>query len=184
MFTQVGQKKKKTKIPRKCHYKEAQPSWGTKRRRDEEQTMTKQMKTTVAERKKNCKRGVNLEQLVEKTTGVLKPVLFLWNITFNSDAFPNYKHMFSLHKGPLPHQWNSTVKHIYRIWPNYCTYPYKRTVKQFHSLQIIASVLFVCFFIKAYFVDTHLNCIDKSMQFKWVPTAYAFIKRRKNTIIA
>ena len=28
---------------------------------------------------------------------------------------------------------------IYRIPPNYHTYPYKRTVKQFHSLQITAS---------------------------------------------
>ena len=35
---------------------------------------------------------------------------------------------------------------------------------------------FLIFFIKAYVVGTHLNCIDKSMQFKRVPTAYAFIK--------
>ena len=40
--------------------------------------------------------------------------------------------------------------HTYRIWPNYCSYPYKRTVKQFCSLQITASVLFVYFFVKAY----------------------------------
>ena len=26
-------------------------------------------------------------------------------------------------------------------------------------------------------MGTHLNCIDKSMQFKWVPTTYAFIKK-------
>ena len=32
-------------------------------------------------------------------------------------------------------------------------------------------------FIKTYVVGTHLNCIDKSMQFKWVPTTYAFIKK-------
>ena len=31
--------------------------------------------------------------------------------------------------------------------------------------------------INAYVVGTHLNCIDKSMQFKWVPTTYAFIKK-------
>ena len=31
---------------------------------------------------------------------------------------------------------------------------------------------FLIFFIKAYVVDTHLNCIDKSMQFKWVPITY------------
>ena len=30
----------------------------------------------------------------------------------------------------------------YRIWPNYRTYPYKRTVKKFRSLQITTSVLF------------------------------------------
>ena len=58
------------------------------------------------------------------------------------------------------------VARSYRIRPNYRTYSYKRTVKQFHSLQIIASVLFVYFFLKAYVVGTHLNCIDLSMQFK------------------
>ena len=65
----------------------------------------------------------------------------------------------------------------YRILPNYRTYSYdKRSVKQFRSLQITASVVFVYFFIKAYVVDTHLNCIDvSSMQFKWVPTSYDFI---------
>ena len=70
----------------------------------------------------------------------------------------------------------------YLPWPNYRTYSYKRTVKQFHSLQIIASVLFVYFFIKAYVVGTHLNCIDLSMQFKWVPSTYVLIKkiRKKN----
>ena len=35
--------------------------------------------------------------------------------------------------------------------------PYKRTVKQFWSLQITARVLFVYFFIKAYVVGTHLT---------------------------
>ena len=28
-------------------------------------------------------------------------------------------------------------------------------------------------------MGTHLNCIDKSMQFKWVPITYAFIIRQK-----
>ena len=31
--------------------------------------------------------------------------------------------------------------------------------------------------LNAYVVGTHLNCIDKSMQFKWVPTTYAFVKK-------
>ena len=47
---------------------------------------------------------------------------------------------------------------IYRIRPNYCTYPYKSTVKKFHSPQITASALFVFFFIQTYVVGTHLNC--------------------------
>ena len=34
----------------------------------------------------------------------------------------------------------------YHMWHNYRTYPCKRTVKQFHSLQVTASVLFVYFF--------------------------------------
>ena len=33
------------------------------------------------------------------------------------------------------------------------------------------------FFIKAYVVGIHLNCIYLSMQFKWVPTTYAIIKK-------
>ena len=67
----------------------------------------------------------------------------------------------------------------------YRIYPYKRTVKQFRSLQITASVLFVYFFIKAYVVGIHLNSIDLSMQFKCVPTIYALIKkvRKKLQII-
>ena len=70
----------------------------------------------------------------------------------------------------------------YLIRPNYSTYPYKYIVKQFRSLQITDSVFFVYFFIKTYVVGTHLNCIDLSMQFKWVPTIYACKKkiRKKN----
>ena len=55
------------------------------------------------------------------------------------------------------------VKYQYHIQPYYHTYPYKHTVKLFRSFQITASVLFVYFFIKAYFVGTHLNYIDLSM---------------------
>ena len=39
---------------------------------------------------------------------------------------------------------------------------------------------FLYFFTKAYVVGTHLNCIDKSMQFKWVPTTYAFVGTHLN----
>ena len=40
---------------------------------------------------------------------------------------------------------------------------------------------FFFFVYKAYVVGNHLNCIDKcinkSMQWKWVSTTYAFIKK-------
>ena len=45
----------------------------------------------------------------------------------------------------------------YRIRSNYRTYPYKRTVKQFRTLRITASVLFGYLFIKAYAVGTHFK---------------------------
>ena len=77
----------------------------------------------------------------------------------------------------------SIVSKEYHIRPNYCIYPYKHTVKQFSSLQITASVLFVYFFIKAYVVGTNLNCINLLMQFKWVPILCTFMKkiRQKKT---
>ena len=71
----------------------------------------------------------------------------------------------------------------YRIRSNYRTYPYKRTVKKFRSLQITASVIFLYFFLKAYVVGTHLNFFDLSMQFKRVPTTYASIKKIRNNHI-
>ena len=37
-------------------------------------------------------------------------------------------------------------------------------------------VFYFDFLYKAYVVGTHLNCIDKSMQFSWVPTTDAFLK--------
>ena len=37
--------------------------------------------------------------------------------------------------------------------------------------------IFLIFFINAYVVGTHLNYVNKLMQFKWVPTTYAFIKK-------
>ena len=38
-------------------------------------------------------------------------------------------------------------------------------------------VLIFFFFLKEYVVGTYLNCIDKSIQSKWVPTTYACIKK-------
>ena len=36
---------------------------------------------------------------------------------------------------------------------------------------------FLIVFIKAYVVGNHLNCLDKSRQFKCVPATYDFIKK-------
>ena len=52
-----------------------------------------------------------------------------------------------------------------------------------YAMFVVFIFVFLIFFIKAYFVGTHLNCIDKSTQFKWVSTIYAFIKKgTKNTL--
>ena len=68
---------------------------------------------------------------------------------------------------------------MYHIGPNYCTHSYKRTVKEFPSLQITACVLFVFYLFKAYVVGIHLNCINLSMHFQLVTTTYAFIKKQE-----
>ena len=71
---------------------------------------------------------------------------------------------------------------------NFVSTSIKGTLKQslVKDLSIDAYAMFSCyffffffliFFIKTYVVGTHLNCIDKRMQFKWVPTTYAFIKK-------
>ena len=60
------------------------------------------------------------------------------------------------------------------------TLPIKDTLqKQISAKALFSDVydFFLIFFIKTYVVGTHLNCMDKSMQFKWVPTTYAFIKK-------
>ena len=51
-----------------------------------------------------------------------------------------------------------------------------RSTKDFFNV-VYAMNFFSIFYIKAYVVGTHLNCIDKSMQFKWVTTTYVFIKK-------
>ena len=57
----------------------------------------------------------------------------------------------------------------------------KKTAKDLsnnaYAMFLYVFFFFLIFFIKAYVVGTHLNCIDKSMQFKWVPTPYAFTKK-------
>ena len=52
----------------------------------------------------------------------------------------------------------------------------QRPVKDLSNDAYAMLLCFLIFLIKAYIVGTHLNCIDKSMQFKWVPTTYTFIK--------
>ena len=63
-------------------------------------------------------------------------------------------------------------------------YPGKGTLKTRSAKDLLndayAMFLCVCFFFliffrKVYVVGIHLNCID--LQFQWVPTTYAFIKK-------
>ena len=56
----------KEKIPWKYHNHEAQPSRGTKRKRDEDQIRTMQTPYMKPQTKKNCKRGIALERSVGK----------------------------------------------------------------------------------------------------------------------
>ena len=115
-------------------------------------------------------------------------VLLQWNIPlYHSSRQLGYldEYVFLIHENMLIHTKALLIIYTflwelldtYCIRPNYCTYSYKRTVKQFRSLQITASVLLVYFLIKAYVVGTHLNCIALSMQFKWVLATYACIKK-------
>ena len=93
-------------------------------------------------------------------------------------------------------------KEAYCIRPNYCTvhsfskllgklvvkyvptntkgtFKKKKDQRRSHQMMLMLCFcdLFLIFCIKAYVVGTHLNCIDKSKQFKWVPTTYAFVKK-------
>ena len=49
----------------------------------------------------------------------------------------------------------------------------KKDQKKYFFFDDESGIFFLIFFIQAYVVSTQLNCIDKSMQFKWVPTTYA-----------
>ena len=91
-----------------------------------------------------------------------------------------------------------TFAQYYRIRPNYrtvrlgfsylqdtlicgqiCIYllriHYKKDQKRTHLMMTMW--FFLTFFTKAYVVGTHLNCTDLSMQFKWVSSTYAFVKK-------
>ena len=48
--------------------------------------------------------------------------------------------------------------------------------QRIYMMMFMRFFFLLIFFIKAYVVGTHLNCINKSMQFKWVPTTYALNK--------
>ena len=81
-------------VPRKCHNYEAQPSRGTKRRRDEKQIMTE----TNAKYEPQPLQQINLLG----TSSYIQ-----------ADEAPNYKHMFGPHRGSPSHQQNITNKYIH-----------------------------------------------------------------------
>ena len=56
-------------------------------------------------------------------------------------------------------------------------------VKQFSNLKDYNQCTFIYFFMKkTYVVGTHLNCLDKSRQFKRVATTYDYIKKTESNI--
>ena len=70
-------------------------------------------------------------------------------------------------------------KHVVKYVPTYTKGTLLKKLRKDLSNNAYAMFLYVFFFnflYKAYVVGTHLNCIDKSMQFKWVPTTYAHMK--------
>ena len=98
-------------------------------------------------------------------------------------------------KGPNQCTVQFDLSHYYRILPNYphCAFrTFKITGKTCSKIStkkekkmtswddylIFMPYFFLIFFIKAYVVGTHLNCLDLSRQFKWVPTTYAFRKKQ------
>ena len=96
------------KIPRECHNHEAQSSRGSKRIRNQKQTLTQETSHLVPQTHEQ--RRVAIEepplngQQKKKTTRELKSVLFARNLALNSDATRNYKPIFGPHRAPLPHQ--------------------------------------------------------------------------------
>ena len=53
-----------------------------------------------------------------------------------------------------------------------------------YAMFVVFIFIFLIFLIKAYFVGTHFNCIDKLMQFKWVSKTYAFIRKGTKSTLA
>ena len=96
-------------------------------------------------------------------------LVFIWNIYLNYDI-DNLSWVVCI-------VFTLNIRASYRIRPNYRTYPVSAQSSKSIILRLQPVYFFVYFFIMAYVVSTHLNCIDLSMQFKWVPTTYAFIKK-------
>ena len=70
---------------------------------DQHKKKKKKKKTNKLRTKKNSERGLALKRSAEKDVG-FQPVLLTRNLAFFPGAVPNYKHMFGLHRDPLPHQ--------------------------------------------------------------------------------
>ena len=122
----------------------------------------------------------------------------------NERKFSNASHIFSAMQKLLTF-FQQKIS-MYRIQPNYrtvcfgfsklpgnlvcdkiCIHLYckgilkERSVKDLYNdtyaMFFVCFFLLLIFFIKTYVIGTHLNCTDKSMQFKWVPITYVFIKK-------
>ena len=53
-----------------------------------------------------------------------------------------------------------------------------------YGMFLCCCFFFLIVFLKVYVVGTHLNCINKWMQFKWVPKRFVFIKKKTKSTLA
>ena len=117
---------------------------------------------------------------IEYHDEILQNVDGLWPRTITLAIQPNYH---TVHLGFSKLRGKLDVKYV----PTYIYTKYtlkkkkKKDQQRNHQMMIMGCFCVVffllIFYIKGYVVGIQLNCMDKSMQFKWLPTTYAFIKQ-------
>ena len=125
-----------------------------------------------------------------------------WNIFLDADlmfhASPKQIVFLGYNLHEVSDPMKNRRKYNYHIWSNYrtvrlrfskllgtlsfgkiCIYLLRVHCKkdQERTWKWLGNYFFLIFFIKAYVLGTLLNCINKLMQFKWVPTTYVFMKK-------
>ena len=73
-------------------------------------------------------------------------------------------------------------KLVVKYVPTYTKGTLKKKMLKTHQIMLMRCLLVFLFFFSDFLYKStrcgyHLNCMDLSMQFKWVPTIYAFIRK-------